>query len=349
MSVERARKALAGKNTDYIPIFDLPNHREYLKQEIGVDPYDSTEEAVVRAVRKLDIDMLMCSVPEQSKREDNKTNLYGLDPTQWRHHGSTVTDIFSYNPLRDRMAEKFFGARAPSLSEVECIEGFQADLDRNRRLVGDTALTVGYIFTTCIHYAAEDLDWEEFLISCLTEEEKVSKLLDKFQAASDKLMRSWAATNLEVMLCHDDIAISKGTTLNAAWIRKHLIPRYKELFKPIKDKGVPLLFMTDGNFTAVARDLVEAGADGFFLDTPCIGLEKLVSVCGPDLIYFTGPSPAVMTIGSPDDVKTEVKRIADFAHSLPRFFFHLPGGYAHNMPVENVKTFYEACRKYGKR
>jgi uroporphyrinogen decarboxylase len=140
-----------------------------------------------------------------------------------------------------------------------------------------------------------------------------------------------------------------GLVMHPDWLRKHLIPRYRQIFQPIKAKGVPILFMTDGNFLEVAADLKNAGADGFFLDTPCMHLESLVERCGRDLIYYTGPSPATLEIGSPHDVQEAVRRLAEIGRELPRFFFHMPGGWTHTMPVENVQCYYESCREYGQR
>jgi len=343
MSCERARKALVGKKTDCIPLFDMPSHPGLVEKLTGINIFSEPSKAIARAVHMLDVDMLMCSIPDRATGSNLSTpNLYGLNATEWRHKGATRQDIFSYDPSKNRKD-------AACLNEAECVQQFQAQIDRDRSLVADTTLPIGYTFTTCIHYAAEDLDWEEFLIACSAEEEKVSVLLDRFQTASEKIIRAWARTDIEVMLTHDDIAMSTGTVQSPAWIRKHLIPRYRKIIRPLKDRGIPVLFMTDGDFSAAAKDLVEIGADGFFLDTPCVDLEELVSQCGPDLIYFTGPSPSTMTVGTPDDVRAEVARLAEIGRYLLRFFFHMPGGYPHNMPVENVMAFYEACREYGQR
>jgi hypothetical protein len=349
MSVERAMKAIHGEQTDYIPIYDVPNHRGFLLHATGTDPLERTEEAVVKAVKLLDIDMLMCDIPEQTAIKAGDANVYGLNAIKWRHTDYPYYDIHTYDPGTDRARESSFGMRAPSLSEEECVRGFREGLERNRRLAGGSALCTGYTFTTCLHYAAEDLNWEEFLMACVTDQELTTRLLDRFQAASQKLTRAWAAQDIPLMLCHDDIAVTTGTLLSAEWMCANLIPRYREIFLPLKSKGIPVLFMTDGNFLPIVRDLVEAGADGFFLDTPCVTLEDLVPVCGLDLIYVTGPSPAVMTLGTPDDVRSAVQDMAETAKGLPRFFFHMPGGYAHNMPTENVIAYYKACREYGRR
>jgi hypothetical protein len=346
MSSERARKALRGEPTDVIPLFSMPAHRHFLRQLTGIDPLAeegrAVERAMCEAIRKLDIDLLFCTFPERIGTRESDPDLYGLETTVWRHAGSTRTDLFAYDPARDRPWDA-------AMDETAFQERCEHILGRLRRLVGDTALPHGFCFTTCIHYAAEDLDWESFLVACQAEEEKVRRLLDRFQAAGEKIMRAWARTDVEVMLAHDDIATAHGLTFSPAWLRRNLFPRYRRILAPLKSKGIPVLFMTDGDFLPVAADLVEAGADGFFLDQPCMDLEALVARCGRDLVYFTGPSPATMTTGTPRDVHREIARLAGIGRELPRFFFHMPGGFPHNVPAANVAAFYEACRQYGRR
>jgi hypothetical protein len=346
MSVQRARQAIRGEPTDCIPLFDTPTHRLFLQHLTGIDPFAKSEKAaeraVVEAIRKLDIDLLMCDIPEQITVSDADPNLFGLGTTAWRNAQSTRSDLFAYDPARDRPWDT-------ALSETEFKKSRTAQFQRIQRLVGDTALAHGFFFTTCIHYAAEDLNWEDFFIACVTEEDRVATLLDRFQAASAKVMRAWADIGPEVMLAHDDIATAHGTSLSPDWLRKHILPRYRAILAPFKKKHIPVMFMTDGNFSAVAQDLVEAGADGFFLDRPCMDLAALANPCGPDLIYFTGPAPATMTVGTPADVRREIRELAEVGRDLPRFFFHMPGGFTHTMPLANVVAFYEACREYGRR
>jgi len=99
--------------------------------------------------------------------------------------------------------------------------------------------------------------------------------------------------------------------------------------------------MTDGNFIEVVKDYIDAGADGFFVDTPCVDMEKLITMAGNDKIYFTGPSPCVMTNGTPKAVAYEMDRFLEMQKTAKRLMMHMPGGWVYNMPVENVKTFYK--------
>jgi uroporphyrinogen decarboxylase-like protein len=342
MGAERARKALRGQATDCIPLLDQPTHAGFLQKLTGIDPFEDTTSAVVAALGKLDVDFLAFGLPEPAMRRADGKHQYGLRPTEWRHTGRTLGDLATYDPALTR-------SDLPGVDERGCEAQIRTRIDHESALVGDCLCNAGFTFTTCIHYAAEDLDWEEFLIACLAEEENVGVFLDRCQLASEKVFRAHAAAGVEVMFSHDDIAMSTGTVQSPDWLRRNVLRRYPEIWRPIKEAGVPLLFMTDGDFSAVADDLLEAGADGFFLDAPCMDLPDLVRRCGRDKVYYTGPSPAVMTTGAPGDVRDAVARLAEVARDLPRFFFHLPGGYTRNMPVENVQSWYEACREYGRR
>jgi len=335
MSYERAVRRLQAKPVDRIPLFDCPAHYRYLERLNGYDPNGKLENACVEAIKKLDIDIVAFDIPPNITVDENADNMYGLFTTEWRSCGKYRTDIFDYDPQIDRHNWE----DKPLDTIVDTCRRF---LDRIEVLTGKSSPRLGYTFTTCFHYAAEDLDYETFLMACLEEEDRISDLLDKFEKTSEKYMAAWAESDIDIMLCHDDIANAHGLSIGGDWIRRNLIPRYQRLFKPFKQRNIPLLFMTDGNFLQIAPDLVEAGADGFFLDNPAITLEEILEVCPKDLIYFTGPSPAVMNCGTPDDVRREVYDIADKAKDCPRFFFHMPGGFTYNTPAENVEAYFSA-------
>jgi len=343
MSDARARKALRGAPTDCIPLLDQPGHPGFLKKLTGIDPFENTEQAIAKAVALLDIDLLAGSVAHQTQATADAPHLYGLHTTAWRHAGSPRADIVSYDPARDRPGDP------AGMDEQTCRAFLQARLDRDRRLVGQTVLPIGFTYTTCIQYAAEDLHWPDFLMATVTGDKHIPALLDRCEAASAKIYRAYAATDVEVLFTHDDIAMTTGLIYSPAWLREQLLPRYRRLFALLKARQIPILFSTDGRFVDVAQDLVAAGADGFFLDTPCVTLEEIVQLCGKSLVYFTGPAPATMRCGTPARIREEIRRMAEIARDLPRFFFHLVGGWTHDTPIANVQAFYEACRKWGAR
>lgn len=335
MSVERARRALRGEPTDRIPLFDVPCHAGFVKYYTGLDPAADCRGAVVAAMRKLDIDMGMGWVPPSLGGE--------IPGASWRHRGTTSGDIFGYDPFR----RPDICGMSPDDAARQAAREYADDM----ALYGEFALPIGRTFTTLIHYAAEDLDWEEFLVACLSEEARLDARLDRFLACSLKNIRAWLTTGIEVMLTHDDIATSRGLLLSPAWLRKHVFPRYRDLFALVRASGRTHLFMSDGNYLEAAGDIAALGADGFFLDAPFMNLERVVEVAGRDRVYFTGPPADLMVRGRPADVRAAVKDLCDIARdSLPRFFFQgLSSFMVEGVPTENVAAYYDACLDYGQR
>lgn len=331
MSIDRARAALHGQPTDRIPLFDMPNHPGFVQKLTGLDPNADAVDAISTAIEKLDVDMMMGSVPRA----------VGF-ATGWRNQENCRKDIFGYDPSRDR--DDIAG-----MDPEAAYRQAQGEIDLDTADGRGVALPIGRTFTTCLHYAAEDLDWEEFLMACLTDEEKVSALLDTFQACSEKILAAWMRTTCEVMLTHDDIAMNTGTVQSPDWLREHVISRYPAIFGHVHRRGIPHIFMTDGDFSAVAKDLAEAGAGGFFIDAPCVDLAWLASEVGTDKIFFTGPAPSTVRVGSPAQIREEMKQLADVARDLPKFFFHMPGGWYPDMPTENVQAYYDAVTDFGVR
>lgn len=335
MSVDRARKALRGEKTDCVPLFDMPIHAKYVEHMSGMDVRTHPREAMVATLRKLDMDIGMGWVPPQLIEE-------GQD-NDWRNQDSTINDIFNYSPYsrNDIAGMNEEDARAQAWKE------YNDDVEQ----YGDIALPVGRTFTTLFHYAAEDLNWEEFLMAALTDEDEIDKMLGHWAECSAKNIKAWMDTPVEVMITHDDIATSKGMLISPDWLRKHIFNRYRDLFQLIKDAGKYHLFMTDGDYREIVDDILEIGVDGFFIDPPCVDLEWLSDKAGRDKIYYTGPAPALFTNGSPADMKAAVKDMAEFAaEALPRFFFHSTGAImAPNVPVANIVAYFDACREFGQR
>ena len=88
--------------------------------------------------------------------------------------------------------------------------------------------------------------------------------------------------------------------------------------------------------------------DGFIVDTT-MDLEAMVKKYGQTKVLAGNISTDVLTRGTPDDVKKEVKRCADIGRDAAGYFLRSIGDLPHNIPLENIKTTYGAIREYGRR
>ena len=61
-------------------------------------------------------------------------------------------------------------------------------------------------------------------------------------------------------LC-DDIAYKTGTVISPRVLRKMWLPRMNRLMSPIVNKGIPILYHSDGNIWEMIPDLLDMGVN----------------------------------------------------------------------------------------
>ena len=122
-------------------------------------------------------------------------------------------------------------------------------------------LVSGGYYKTIVSGAIQAFGWDLFL-QAAADRAKIERVFDRFFQHTLFHMRAWAATTAEVVIQHDDFVWSAGAFMHPDIYRKVIIPRYAELWKPIRAAGKKLVFCSDGNYMDFAEDIVRAGADG---------------------------------------------------------------------------------------
>jgi uroporphyrinogen decarboxylase len=133
------------------------------------------------------------------------------------------------------------------------------------------------------------------------------------------------------------------------WI-KVFKPRYKRIFQRAKRSGGYISFHSDGNITPIVEELVDLGVDILNPIQPeCMDQLEIKRKYGDKLTIDTGISvQKTLPFGTLDEVKNEAKKA--LKHLAPGGgFIYGTSHYALNdVPVENIVTFYETCKEYGR-
>jgi uroporphyrinogen decarboxylase len=148
----------------------------------------------------------------------------------------------------------------------------------------------------------------------------------------------------------DDIAYTEGLIVNPRLLRQHVFPWYKRMGEVCRARGIPYLYHTDGDVTAVLDDIVACGFNALHpLEPKAMDIvavkrqygDRLCLIGNIDLSY-------TLTRGTPEEVDAEVKeRIRTLAPG---------GGYCVSssnsvteyVPFANYQAMREATLKYGK-
>lgn len=148
----------------------------------------------------------------------------------------------------------------------EQVAAYEDRMRRMRRQFPGQLATGGY-YRTLVSGAIAAFGWEMFLAAAACPA-RIDKVFDSFFRRTLFFMEAWAATSVEVVIQHDDFVWAAGPFLNPDFIRRAIIPRYAELWRPLRAAGKRVLFCSDGNFLEFAADIAEAGANGFIFE-PC--------------------------------------------------------------------------------
>ncbi len=346
MSYERGLKALNLELTDRIPHTEYCSNAALIREMTGLDI--SKPEEAHRAFQKFyevtDYDFFWNANdgPEWKGRVTSMGHAEFLE-------GGTDYDARIFCPFKSEEEVLSFDPVAEfGLPDIhERAKVFQESIDFNRREFPMGVWPGGYyktLFSACIHV----FGWEMFLAGAALDEERFDKVLEGFYQISLANYRAWAETDMKFFVCHDDIVWSSGAVFHPNWYRKHIFPRYRKLWRFLKEKGIKVLFCSDGDFTEFVDDLVEAGAEGFIFE-PLTSLEYIAGKYGRTHIMIGNVDCRVLTFGTREKIYQDVKRCADIGRDLPGYFFAVGNHIPSNVPVENALYYFQLIRELGKR
>ena len=348
MSKQRFLSAVNLQSVDRVPCNEWIDHPAFVRKLTGIDPFEDPTGAVVAAIRMLGIDWYV-AIPKKSHRfaegETKKDLGHGQYVSEWGFTGSgwhmehdfhCDEDVLRYNPLeRSTPEQRREGYRA-------VIEGIGAD----QALVGDACYISGLYYTTLFQWFILTFGWERFLMAAAAEPERFRATIDRFAALSGEYAEYFAGTDLPVFYCHDDLALTRGLVFPPSWYRQNIFPHYERIFEPIKRAGKKIVFVSDGNYTELIDDLIAVGVDGLMVDH-FVDIEAVLARYGGRVLVAGNADIAKLTFGTPEDVRADVARCMQYGRRYPGYVIKVTGDLPHNIPLENIQAYFDACRELG--
>jgi hypothetical protein len=198
----------------------------------------------------------------------------------------------------------------------------------------------GGYYKTLVSGAIEAFGWD-MLLTAAADQERFEQVLDGFFRLSLHHYRAWAATSIEVFMCHDDMVWSEGAFMRPEFYRRAIFPRYRELWRVLKEAGKVVLYTSDGDYTQFLPDLAEAGTDGFCFE-PMVDLEAVVGRFGRShVVIGSRVDCRTLTFGTRDQIRAEVDATLGLAADCPGFMFAVGNHIPSNVPVENALFYFD--------
>jgi hypothetical protein len=149
----------------------------------------------------------------------------------------------------------------------------------------------------------------------------------------------------------DDLAFKIGPLVSPAWLQREYFPRQKQLADQLKKAGIRLLFHSCGNITPLIPALLDLGIDALqpLEVTAGVDLADLKRRYGQRLVLMGNVDTNVIQMGTPEEVRAEVRRCVDQGAEGGGYFIETAGGFGDRAPAANVIAFFEEAHAYGLR
>lgn len=176
----------------------------------------------------------------------------------------------------------------------------------------------------------------------------VEEMLDhQMYIAVEMLKKVFAAgVTLEWVWLWEDMCFNKGPLVSPAWVREHMVPRYRPVVDLLKSNGVDALILDcDGNIDEMLPIWIDVGINATYPLERAAGMDpvKLRKKYGNNLILLGGIDKREIAKG-----KAEIDEQVNMVRELIRHSGYFPNCDHHitpNVPYENVKYWINEMRK----
>jgi hypothetical protein len=188
---------------------------------------------------------------------------------------------------------------------------------------------------------------ENFLADIATEAKAFYRLLDDMLDFNLRWIDKWTNLDYDGLHLADDWGGQAALIIKPETWRRIFKPRYAEMFKRVRGRGMDVWYHTDGQVRDILGDLIEIGAQVINCQVRVVGHEWIARNARGRVAFRTDIDRQwVMPFGSISEVREEVHRSFE-ACGISRGGIVACGEVGPDVPLENIRAMYEAFREYG--
>lgn len=339
------------KKTEKRPSKETLNHPELIYLASGIDPFEDTPNAYLKAYESLGIDIIN-RVPDENAPAPLKPGESVDVGNGYKRSYLGLYDTYCRVQYPFKDVEEFFKAEEISLDYNNLITPVphslsREDIQRRMSIVGDIGLYYYMLYTTLFMWGVEYLGWEVFMLAATLDPQGFKeKFLDKAFKESLKAIKILSDIDSPFVFVHDDLADSNGPVFPPSWYDKYIFPRYVKLWSCAKRAGKKVIFVADGNMTEFIKPLKETGIDGVMLENPATDFDFIIKHF-KDQIIIGGIETNLLTTRTPEQIRNHVLEVHNKTKDIPGFAMSTPGGIHGNIPLKNLEAYFDARVEVG--
>ncbi len=165
-----------------------------------------------------------------------------------------------------------------------------------------------------------------------------------------RLVRRLVECGIDFLYIGDDIAHKGGTLISPRDMRRLWLPRMRRVMQPALERGIPVLYHSDGNIWDMLDDIVGLGIGGLNPIEPYgMDITQVRRRFGRDLALFGNLDVgAVLSRGTPDTVAAAARALIDAVGRDGPLVLASSHSITPNVPPENYLAMIETAQTYGR-
>lgn len=363
-SRDRILAALNGDGMDRIPIMEIgiwPETLERWQNEglpKGVSPHDYL------GFDKLELLTYDGSLQlkEEIIEEDDETRVYtdgdGCRYKAWKKKQgsphlieSSVKDTSDWKRLRDNLKADFSRFEKVKKEPVFGLDRDKSQCDAYKSSIENNMFNVIIPTEPCWYYLRL-LGEEEALITMATDPDFVEEIISDYNEFNISMIEMMYQRDyrFDAMWVFSDLCYKNGMLFSPKFFRERVLPYQKRFFKFCRDKGMKVIYHSDGYIKDLLPLLIEAGIDCIQplearAGNNVIEYSKLYA----DKISFIGNINAdILASGEKNMIFDEIGTKVSSAKETRRYLFHSDHSVPPTVSFDNYCYAIELAKKFGR-
>jgi uroporphyrinogen-III decarboxylase len=281
---------------------------------------------------------------------ENWIRFFGVNPSNWKVSQEGGTAWIAKRPFNDLKGLERNMPNLPKKSEIE--EWYKPFI----KYVKEVFDAYDLVFIGAVEGPVTDAytysDMNLFCTALYDAPEIVDELMNATCTFSQMIAEVFAENaSAPLMFMGEDIAGSSGAMFDPAWIREKVVPLWKRIMKPIKEKGFKFLYHSDGAMEDLLPIIFdEFGADGFnpIERNGCNDIFEIRKKYPDKLLFGNICCEQTLPYGTVDDVERETLDLILKIGPSGGIFIGSSSEVHDLVPPENTLKMYRTVHEYGK-
>jgi len=212
----------------------------------------------------------------------------------------------------------------------------------------DTHLVFGWIPFFLFERGWTLMGMTNFMKSFFTHQKEMKKLLHEIANFNIGIFERYLELGVDGVTFSEDLGHQKGLMISRRFLTEFFIPEYRRCFEPVLKEEKMIMFHSCGCVQDIIEDFIDLEVTILNPVQARANSLELIKKKADGRLALWGAidTQQVLTLGTPDEVQKEVKRVISIL--APGGGYIVAPDQGMPIPEENMKALWTAAEKYGR-